>query len=60
MPVVVDEDAWVRWLDPTPADPGELLGLLVPNEAVALDVYPVERFVNDVRRDGPELIAPLR
>ena len=53
------EDAWDRWLDPSPRGPGELLGLLVPNEAVDLEVYAVERFVNDVRRDGPELIEPL-
>jgi putative SOS response-associated peptidase YedK len=46
-------------LDPAPHDRGELLGLLVPNESVELEIYPVERFVNDVRRDGPELIAPL-
>jgi putative SOS response-associated peptidase YedK len=59
MPVVIDEDAWDRWLDPAPSDHGELLGLLVPNETVGLEVYAVERFVNDVRRDGPELIAPL-
>ena len=26
MPVIVPEDAWDRWLDPAPADPGELLG----------------------------------
>jgi putative SOS response-associated peptidase YedK len=59
MPVVIGEDGWARWLDPNPADPGELLGLLLPNETVDLDVYPVERTVNDVRRDGPELIQPL-
>jgi putative SOS response-associated peptidase YedK len=60
MPVVVDEEAWSRWLDPSAADAGELLGLLVPNEAVKPDVSPEERLLNDVRRDGPELIAPLR
>ena len=60
MPVVLPDDAWDRWLDPAPADPGELLGLLVPNEAVDLEIYPVVRDVNDVRRDGPELIEPLR
>jgi putative SOS response-associated peptidase YedK len=59
MPVIVDEDAWDRWLDPAPADPGELLGLLVPAEDVDLEIYAVERLVNDVRRDGPELIVPL-
>jgi putative SOS response-associated peptidase YedK len=59
MPAVISEDAWDRWLDPSPADPSELLGLLVPNEAVDLDVYAVDRAVNDVRRDGPELIVPL-
>jgi putative SOS response-associated peptidase YedK len=59
MPVIVAEVAWARWLDPAPVDPGELLGLLVPSEDVDLDVYAVVRDVNDVRRDGPELITPL-
>ena len=59
MPVIVAEDAWARWLDPAPSDPGELLGLLAPSEDVELDVYAVDRAVNDVRRDGPELIARL-
>ncbi|MFL5688583.1 MAG: SOS response-associated peptidase [Chloroflexota bacterium] len=59
MPVVIAEDAWDRWLDPAPPDPSELLGLLVPDEDLDLEVYPVERLVNDVRRDGPELIEPL-
>ena len=58
MPVVIEAEAWDRWLDPRPAEAGELMGLLVPSEA-DLDVYPVERLVNDVRRDGPELIARL-
>jgi putative SOS response-associated peptidase YedK len=55
MPVVLERDTWDRWLDPAPADPGELLGLLVPSEA-GLEIYAVGRAVNDVRRDGPELI----
>ena len=59
MPVIVPDDAWDRWLDPRPADPGELLSLLVPSDAVDLDIYAVGRAVNDVRRDGPELILPL-
>jgi putative SOS response-associated peptidase YedK len=59
MPVVIAPDAWDRWLDTSSRDPGELLGLLVPNEEVALEVYAVRRDVNDVRRDGPELIERL-
>ncbi len=59
MPVVLDQEVWDRWLDPMIPDPSELLGLLVPNEAVELDLFPVSRLVNDVRNDGPELLAPL-
>jgi putative SOS response-associated peptidase YedK len=59
MPVIVPEDAWGRWLDPAPSDTGELLGLLQPTDEIALRVHAVSRAVNDVRRDGPELIEPL-
>ncbi len=59
MPVIVPASAWSRWLDPSPDDPGELLALLEPSDDVRLDVYAVPRFVNDVRRDGPELIEAL-
>ena len=53
MPVVIPEGTWGRWLDPEPADPGELLALLEPRDDLDLDVYAVPRLVNDVRRDGP-------
>ncbi len=59
MPVILPDDAWQRWLDPAAADSGELRAMLEPSDAIALRIYPVERLVNDVRRDGPELIAPL-
>ena len=59
MPVIVPQGAWDRWLDPTPPDPAELLGLLLPTDDVELEIYPVERLVNDVRRDGPDLIRRL-
>lgn len=59
MPVVIPDSAWDRWLATTPADPGELIGLLVPNDEVDLEVYPVSRAVNNVRNDGPDLIRPL-
>ncbi len=63
MPVVLDASSWDRWLTDgrtgPPVDPGELLAMLEPSDAVPLRVYPVNRYVNDVRRDGPELIEPL-
>jgi putative SOS response-associated peptidase YedK len=59
MPVIVPDDAWDRWLDPAPGDDGELVAMLQPSDAVELRIHPVERLVNDVRRDGPELLVPL-
>jgi putative SOS response-associated peptidase YedK len=60
MPVVLPDGTWDRWLGPTPADAAELLGLLAPTDEVGLHIHPVNRYVNDVRRDGPELIEPLK
>ena len=63
MPVVLGEGSWDRWLTDGRAgpavDPGELLVMLEPSDSVPLRIYPVNRDVNDVRRDGPELIEPL-
>ena len=63
MPVVLDEGSWDRWLIDGRAgpavDPEELLAMLEPSDSVAVSIYPVNRYVNDVRRDGPELIEPL-
>jgi putative SOS response-associated peptidase YedK len=59
MPVVLDDAAWDLWLDPAPADPGELLALLEPGEGPELELRAVSLLVNNVRNDGPELVAPL-
>jgi putative SOS response-associated peptidase YedK len=63
MPVVLGERSWDRWLTDGRAgpavDPDELLAMLEPSDEVAVRIYPVNRYVNDVRRDGPELIEPL-
>ena len=63
MPVVLRRDDWDLWLSDgragDPVDPGRLLAMLQPTDEVDLRIHPVERFVNDVRRDGPELIEPL-
>ncbi len=52
MPLVLPAQAWQAWLDPDCADPSELLAPLVP----ALELRPVSTAVNNVRRDGPELV----
>jgi putative SOS response-associated peptidase YedK len=60
MPVILGPGSWDRWLaSGSGADPGELLAMLQPTDEIALRVYAVNRYVNDVRRDGPELIEPL-
>ena len=59
MPVLIPDNAWERWLQPTATAPDELLAMLQPTDDIALRIYPVNRDVNDVRRDGPELIEPL-
>jgi putative SOS response-associated peptidase YedK len=59
MPVILPDHAWDRWLQPAAAGSDELLAMLQPTDEIALDIYAVNRYVNDVRRDGPELIEPL-
>jgi putative SOS response-associated peptidase YedK len=59
MPVVLDDEAWDVWLDPALTDPGELMALLEPREGPRLELRAVSQLVNNVRNDGPELIAPL-
>jgi putative SOS response-associated peptidase YedK len=58
MPVVIAPDAWDRWLDPAPVDPGELRALLEPREDLVLDARAVSALVNNVRNNGPALIEP--
>jgi putative SOS response-associated peptidase YedK len=57
MPVILDPAAEAAWLDPD-AEPGDLRALLVPAPAGALTSLEVSDLVNDVRKDGPELIEP--
>ena len=57
MPVVLARDAEAAWLAPE-ADADELMKLLVPAADDALVTREVSDLVNDVRKDGPELIAP--
>lgn len=57
MPVVLDRDAESAWLDPG-AEPDDLLDLLRPAPADALEIREVGDAVNDARADGPHLLEP--
>lgn len=57
MPAVLEPDAESTWLDPD-ADPDVLLSLLGPARADMLVAREVGEGVNDVRKDGPELLDP--
>ncbi|MBE1534444.1 SOS response-associated peptidase [Actinomadura algeriensis] len=58
MPMVVEPDRWDAWLDPALTDPDRVRSLLVPAMAGTMDAYPVSKAVNNVRNNGPELVAP--
>ncbi len=58
MPVILPRTAWAAWLDPRPADMGELHALLAPTHDEPLEIYPVAGLVNNVRNDGPALVEP--
>ena len=55
MPVIIERADWPLWLGE--AD-GDVAALLRPLPASQLRVWSVARTVNNVRNDGPELLAP--
>lgn len=59
MPVVLEDEALGMWLDPSLTDTGALLHMLVPCAEDVLFAYAVSALVNDVRNEGPDLVAPL-
>jgi len=60
MPVLLPREAWDDWLDPSVDDAEYLRSLLEPAPDDVLDMYPVSTAVNNVRNQGPELLAPIR
>ena len=57
MPVIVDEQAAARWLDPA-TDAAELTAVLEGVTSIALDAVEVSRRVNSPANEGPDLIQP--
>lgn len=58
MPVILDREARIRWLDPGQQDESALQALLEPYAADAMERFPVSRAVNSPRNDGPECLEP--
>ncbi len=56
MPVVLDAEAWARWLDPACDDPAALADFLGPGDPDRFEAWPVSRRVNSPRNQGPALI----
>jgi len=54
MPVILHPDHWGLWLDPM-AEKEALLGLARGTPADVLEIYEVDRAVNSVRNQGPEV-----
>ena len=59
MPVILDPDDYVTWLDPDPTAAPAVLELLKPHAPEAMAFYRVGRQVNDARNDDPACIAPF-
>ena len=59
MPVVLGEDAWDAWLDPTNHDAASLQALLAPAPDGWFEVYPVSARVNTPRNNDADLLTPL-
>jgi putative SOS response-associated peptidase YedK len=59
MPVVLDREGLDLWLDEETVQPGAVIGVLRPCPDDLLTAYPIAPLVNNVRNEGPELIAPV-
>jgi putative SOS response-associated peptidase YedK len=60
MPVLLDRDDALVWLDPERTSPEEALHVLRPYAADEMEAYPVRALVSSVQNQGPELIEPMR
>jgi putative SOS response-associated peptidase YedK len=56
MPVMLRARDVPRWLDPTIAEPSQVVGLLEPYPAEEMASRPVSKRVSNPDNEGPELI----
>ncbi len=58
MPVILPEEDFARWLDPSPKKADDLQDLLVPYPADQMTAYPISTAVNAPANDSPEILNP--
>jgi putative SOS response-associated peptidase YedK len=57
MPVVLPPESYAAWLDPETT--GEsVIDLLAPAPNDLLEAVPLDKAVNSIRADGPEVLTP--
>jgi putative SOS response-associated peptidase YedK len=59
MPVILPQEAYEQWLEPSEQQPELLQPLLSPFPAELMTAYPVSTIVNNPRNETPDCIAPL-
>ena len=59
MPIILPNETYNQWLDPSDRRPEELAALLMPFSAAEMEAYPVSKTVNSPLNDSPECIRPL-
>jgi putative SOS response-associated peptidase YedK len=60
MPVILDRDVELRWLDPDLENGQAALSYLQPVPPDRFETFPVSSLVSSPRNEGPELIEPVR
>jgi len=58
-PVLLERDAWDRWLDPALRDRDELEAMLIASPPGTMRRYEVSRDVGSTRNDSPDLTEPV-
>lgn len=58
MPVILQPEFHVQWLDPAEQDPARLSAVLQPYPAADMEGYAVSRLVNDPKNDLPDCLIP--
>jgi putative SOS response-associated peptidase YedK len=60
MPVILEPKDYARWLGETPSEPCQLMAMLKPYAAEAMEAYPVSPRVGNVKNADAALFEPLK